>query len=56
MVYLIESILEVIEDCHCEKSVIHISTDFIHKKGYGCFSGEILPGGRLTGRHKIVSI
>ena len=56
MVYRVESLLLVNEDRPSEKTVIHISTDFFHKKGCGCFSGEILPEARLTGQHKIVSV
>ena len=56
VVYRVESLLLVYEDRPSEKTVIHVSTDFIHKKGYGCFSGEILPEARLTGQQKIVSV
>ena len=52
MVHSIESLLEVNEDRLSENTVIHSST----KKGYGCFSGEILPEARLIGRKKIVSV
>ena len=39
-----------------EKTIIHVSTDFIHKKGDSCFSEEILAEARLIGRQKIVSV
>ena len=48
MVYRVESLLQVNIERPSEKTIIHISTDFIHKKGDRCFSGEILLEARLT--------
>ena len=56
VVYRVEGLLQVNEDRPSEKTIIHISTDFIQKKGDRCFSGEILPEARLTGRQEIVSV
>ena len=48
VVYRVESLLQVNIERPSEKTIIHISTDFIHKKGDSCFSGEILLEARLT--------
>ena len=56
MVRRIECLLQVNEDRPSEKTVIIFSTDFIHKNGDSCFSGEIPAEARLTGRQKIVVV
>jgi len=42
------------EDLLSEKTVIYVSTDFIHAKVNSCFSGDIPAEARFTERQKIV--